>query len=1308
MKLLSHCLRAILGMVLLLLSMLVATGLLLRLAVPHWDGLHSWVETTVSAQLNRRVVAERVELGWSGWSPALMAQEVSIAMPRSQSIAADSLALSLSAGATLRRVAPAFQLRVSGMKLRLLRDRAGRIFLQGHELGVHHTRLLGIPPERWPDLELERVRLQWHDRVAGARGELNLSRLGLRAVPGDSIHVYAEGDFPGMSPDAGFVLGLRAPIDAVRDARFYVQGDLIDLAVAQPWLTGLSWSLPEGSSTLRVWGNLSNGRITWLQGEHDTRLHGEGPAGGATMGHRFRWRAFGDHYRSSWIATHPRSGDLRLQYSMGVEAGAMALQGLEMAVRDVDLGVYAPLAELFNSSAPPWAQALVRLQPRGGVETARLRARRVNGQLQWVGADVTGSELEWAPYGRVPGVKGVEGSLRWREDTLDLALNSRGVRLEMLRFLAGPVWLDRLQGRLRAQRSESGHWQLSAPELEVSNEHVAARARLRMLLDGDAAGPRLSLAMDILRADSEPLIEYLPLFHLPDKTYRWLADSIRAGRSPGGGLVYRGRPGDFPFDARDGVFELWAEVEDGVLDYRPGWPVAEDVAGRLRFRNRAFEASRVSGRILDTTVQDVRVRIEDLKDAVIDLEGRAEGDASDLLAYLREAELLKPMAELRDAARANGPSELQLALDLPLKRDQRASGLRVQGDLDLRGVRVAVPIWPAVLETVEGRVRFDTADRIAAEGMTARVHDADVTLGLDWPLNGGEARVTARGRQPVAPWVSHFPFLEPHLEGSAYWDVLLRLGDKVDGMRLELQSNLAGVAIDWPAPIGKPAGSESGLDLAVPLAHEDPSVGYLRLGEALRARMRFLPGSAVSEDGQRADKARKWPGVGALQALALEIGEAKASELTLPAEGMAVRGRFSTLDAKPWFQVLKETLPPRDAGWGTSGNGTQAGVGAIVLERLELDVEGQILWEDYRLPGLHLLGRRDGDRWDLEMAAPWLEGEAIWYPRGVDSRGRLEAELRHLLLPIPERDGAVKAEPTVAPVQPGTPEDPRAWPALDLQLDTLGLRNYRFSDVRLSTGSQPAGMLIRELTLSAPEGDLHADATGMWRVAEDERGSTRLNVSLRGENWGAALRSMGLSRGLEGASGEGTLALNWPGALYEPHPALLSGSMELRLSDGELTDVEPGAGRLLGLVSLDMLPRRLRLDFRDVFDEGLRFGELRADATVGDGHLHVPGLQLEGPSARVRLHGRADLVDRDYDYVIAVVPSLRTALPVVGALVGGPIAGVAVLLVERVLGIGDQIEEAARVEYSVTGSWSDPEVRARVEPADDTNDFDDD
>jgi uncharacterized protein YhdP len=134
----------------------------------------------------------------------------------------------------------------------------------------------------------------------------------------------------------------------------------------------------------------------------------------------------------------------------------------------------------------------------------------------------------------------------------------------------------------------------------------------------------------------------------------------------------------------------------------------------------------------------------------------------------------------------------------------------------------------------------------------------------------------------------------------------------------------------------------------------------------------------------------------------------------------------------------------------------------------------------------------------------------------------------------------------------------------------------------------------------------------------------------------------------------------------------------------------------LGLVSLDFVPRRLRLDFRDVYTQGLVFDRLVGEALLDGGDLLLPELQIQSPSAVVRVSGRTGLTARDFDQSIVVVPRLRTTLPIVGALLGGPITGVVVLLVERVLGIGDQVEEAARVEYFVTGPWSDPEVKARV------------
>jgi uncharacterized protein YhdP len=183
---------------------------------------------------------------------------------------------------------------------------------------------------------------------------------------------------------------------------------------------------------------------------------------------------------------------------------------------------------------------------------------------------------------------------------------------------------------------------------------------------------------------------------------------------------------------------------------------------------------------------------------------------------------------------------------------------------------------------------------------------------------------------------------------------------------------------------------------------------------------------------------------------------------------------------------------------------------------------------------------------------------------------------------------------------------------------------------------------------------------------------------------------------MEPGSGTARVHLSWPGPLFAPDLPGLQGRVDVSLSDGRLREVDPGVGRLLGLVSLDLIPRRMRLDFRDVYTQGLSFDRLVGEALIEGGDLLLPELQVRSPSAVVRISGRTGLVARDFDQSIVVVPRLRSTLPIVGALVGGPVTGAIVLLVERALGIGGQVEEAARVEYFVTGPWSNPEVRARV------------
>ncbi|WP_208854539.1 YhdP family protein [Thioalkalivibrio sp. AKL17] len=1274
-------------LVVVLLLMLVLLGL--RLFLPHWDGLHERLETAASETSGMQVRAESVELGWRGWTPELVVRGVHMVEGEAEPLEVERVGATLDPVASLRAWAPRLRLQVIGMEARLVRQADGRVTFHGHTMGTGEGAVLEHALEAWPEFDGEAISLVWDDRVAGITSAARLEHLSFRSgAAGDGLLRLAGA----LDPEAAgsFELGVRIPASAARDARFFLEGQSLEIAHWAPWLAYLGLPAIDGTSGARIWGDLEDGRLTRLRGFHTTRLNGDEDARERELGHRFDWHVDDAWHRSAWTGTRPGSGDLRMRYRLETGAHGAVVDRLELAARGLDADVYAPFKPLLDHAAPALADPVARLRPRGRLAEGRLVARRDDDRLRIREAELDLRSFSLRTDGDWPGVRGLDLRAWWDAETDEAGATFDGehLRAEFPRVLGDEIlWLDRLRGELHARRHAPGDWTVTGEGLEVRAEQGAASLRGELRLDGHEQGPLLAMAMDIHHADGAYAARYLPERYLPATTYQWLARSIVDGRGTGGGMAYRGRPLEFPFADHQGVFDLWADIEDGVLDYQEDWPPAEELAGRLWFRNEAFRTEGARGRILDTRITRGDVTVTDMTgEPDLELDASAYSNAADLLAYLRRAGLGDELAELRDGAEAAGPAGLDLQLLVPLDSD-RMDDLRVAGRLRPQGLDLNVPQWPVALDGLRGEIRFDTADRVHAEGLEAGVHGERVALDIDWPLDGERARLGLRGPQPIEPWLEGIPELAAHASGRAHWDAELSLGGGMDGMRLDLRSDLEGASIDWPAPVGKTEEQRRELELSLPLGNQRPAVGDLVLGDALRARVRVLAETGVGEPP-------------ALQALALGLGRATADPPGLPSQGAVVEGHFGELDARAWVDALQGA--PWAGNVQVAGPGPDAAEEAVTgvpLNRLILRVDHALHWDGLSVPETRIRAVRDLGGWQVESRSDWLAGTVGWRYGMGDRRDHLQLGLERVDLPELEFAGP-DGDPSLE--EPAVVEgltDPRNWPSVRLALDSLRLGDYRFADIRGDLVPHSDGLALQDLVLRSPDPGVRASGSGGWRVDAEGRGQSRLQFELEGGDWGQGLESTGLSRALRGGAGNGVVQLEWPGPLFRPSLRRLTGEMALAMSDGELADVEPGAGRLLGLVSLDLLPQRLRLDFRDLFVEGLAFSELEGTARLRDGVLHVPELRLEAGSAAIRVRGDTDLVAREYDQGIVVVPRLRTALPIAGALLGGPVTGAAVLLLERVLGIGDQMEEAARVEYRVTGPWERPRVEARVEAA---------
>ncbi len=257
-------------------------------------------------------------------------------------------------------------------------------------------------------------------------------------------------------------------------------------------------------------------------------------------------------------------------------------------------------------------------------------------------------------------------------------------------------------------------------------------------------------------------------------------------------------------------------------------------------------------------------------------------------------------------------------------------------------------------------------------------------------------------------------------------------------------------------------------------------------------------------------------------------------------------------------------------------------------------------------------------------------------------------------------------------------------PPLDVQIRRFGHGALQLDQLAFKLDNSRAAMQITDLQLTGPGMQL----TGQARWQLRPRSYSELKLQLDSSDVGQMLRHLGIASVITRGKGSATAELNWPGPFAAISAATLDGRIHARIEDGMMDELDPGAGRLLGLLSLQALPRRLVLDFRDLFQKGLAFSSIEGDFTLRAGDAHTSNMLMESAAALVRVEGRTGLVARDYDQRITVVPNLSGTAPVVGTLAFGPQVGALMLLFQKLL--KKNVDEAARTEYRVTGPWDQP------------------
>lgn len=942
-----------------------------------------------------------------------------------------------------------------------------------------------------------------------------------------------------------------------------------------------------------------------------------------------------------------------------------------LSANQLDLAALSRLAAHLPLDAQMRAD-LERYRPKGSLHAVRARGERLDGAWKKYTLTTRFDRLAFEAHGAIPGISGASGVIDASERGGTLTLASTDAALFLPAVFAEPeTSFSRLEGRITWKPPKEAPDLLEVDVEALRFESLYADGALSGSYRSEAAGPgRIDLSGKLSRADALGVWRYIPLGVHPNVS-AWLRQSLRTGTGEAS-LTLRGHLADFPFrDPRTGKFLIAVKARDVTLRYGDDWPEIEEIAADLEFGiGMRIEAHK--GRILNAEVGGTRVEIPDfaVKEHTLLVRGQASGPSAEFLKFIAQSPVAENINHFTEDMRAEGNGRLELSLDIPLGHLENT---QVEGRYHLENNRLHfIPGFPPA-SSVDGQIDF-TGKTLSIIGLSGQF--LGEATRLDAHTEEGAVLIRANGTLTAEALRAQFafPFLE-HLAGAAGWQAEIRVRKSADFV---LTSDLAGFSANFPPPFGKSAGER--LPLRLEKSTLENRGGMLR--EALGIRL----GNRLEGKLEQRRQKDEW----VMERGVFGIGQDVAD---MPARGVDVFVRQQRLDLDAWRAFLKETA--KDAPESSTPLAGQAipapAEGNFPLHRIRIDAGTLALFgRDFENAKLEFVpGRPDNQdtdsatRWRVDIAAENAIGELVWDAAPQDATaeqggnpGRITARFKRLYLASRE---------ALAPASPAPPLE--NLPGMDIRVDDFSIGARAFGQLELEADNTGRRWNLRRIQIENPDGRL--TGSGIWDAGQDD---TTLDFTLTTGNSGGLMERLGYPGILRGGTARLTGRVDWRGAPTTLDTATLGGVLRLEAANGQFSRVEPGAGKLLGLLSLQSVTRRLALDFRDIFGEGFAYDSITARMNLAQGIMETDGdLVIKGPSGEVFMRGSVDMKRETQDLRVTVQPEMGGVTAVGVAIAVNPAIGAAAYIAQNLL--KNPLNKAFRLQYQVTGKWENPEVK---------------
>ena len=1348
-----HALRWLVRLLVLAYFVFCGLFLVLRYAVlPNIDHYKGDIERLTSQVVGRPVTIARVYASWNGLQPYLSLNDVVVLdKDGRQALSLPSIAATFSWWSVAAGEVRLALLEINRPDLDIRRAADGGLYVGG--IFVDLGKSTDNRGANWlleqTQIVVHEGRLRWNDTLRGAP-ELILANLdfrlrnqgrhhqfGLQATPPATlaapIDVRADFVHPHFSRNIADVMRWKGVL--------FTHLPNTDLAA---WRAYADYPIEvmQGTGSVRAWLNFNQARIAGFTADLtlsdvSARLRKDlQPLDLAQLRGRVFAREEFDAAATVMTAGTPALGARGHTFSVS-DFSLTTKEGLRLPATTVSESYvpgkngkpdkttihaqYMDLQTLVNFAerlplTPAQLQMLADFAPRGALRNfsaewqgayPEIAAYKVNGQFAGLslaaqpGRPARAKSATAAAQAAVPAIPGFEnltGQLDASDKGGSFSLDSNRLQLTLPGYFMEPViTVDTLKMQAGWDFQGKDHVLFRVDKMDLTQDGMVASLSGKHLMPltpqpGKPLG-EIDLSGHASGVDLKKIGRYLPA-QTPERLRNWLVGALQDGSADEVVIRLQGDLAQMPFRSEKagdkaaaqpaGIFRIAGKIRDGRLNFDPGffgkdgksplWPELEQIQGSFVFDKTRMEIFGDSATTHNAALSNVKVVIADLlsHDSVLEVDGNAAGALQNYFDYVNNSPVAGWIDDFTAESKGGGTAKLALKLRLPLERLLES---KVNGTLQLNNNDVSLQEAIPNLSAAKGKLEFNEKG-VNLNGISATLLGGPA-VASGGSLADGTIRIKIDGSVSAPGLRKAYPTpavqsLTQRLTGSTRYSSTVTV--KNHQLELLIESGLQGVALDFPAPLQKAASAT--LPLKMLLATQ-PSADPLLLHDQIKISL----GTAISAHYLRqktVEKNAQWR--------VTRGGIGVNVPPPLPDSGLAAQVELQSLNVDEWQRVSNEI-----AAAGSTGNGNAAPARTGEMLDISQYVEPEIMAAHAKT--LFVMGKqldnvvvgasRQKETWQANIDSNQASGYLTW-DSVAGTMGRVTARLATLT--IPQSDAS-----DVGNLLEGK-NTPTQIPSLNIVAENFELFNKKLGRLEVVANNLKApGMREWRINrLALTNADASMTAAGKW-ITKDGQSRTDLTYALDITDAGKLLRRFGYPDILRGGKGKLDGDINWNGLPFSLDIPSLSGQIHLDMAAGQFLKVDPGAAKLLGVLSMQSLPRRLTLDFRDIFSEGFSFDGVTATAAIERGVARTDNFKMRSVSAAVLIDGTADIAKESQNLHVAVIPEINAgAASVVYALAVNPVIGLGTFLAQ--LFLREPLARAFTYEYQISGPWKEPIV----------------